>query len=74
MLVEIDATHLLCPMPLLKAKQALRHYPHADGVAVTVAQASAVRDFQVFAEHAGLQLVCEQREAQMVLTLSKRKP
>ena len=73
MLIRVDARDLKCPMPLLKAKQALRHYPDACGVQVLTSDATANRDFAVFAEHAGLRLVCEEADAFMTLTLYTRE-
>ena len=65
----IDAKGLRCPMPLLKAKQALRKNGSNNPVTVLTTDASSERDFRVFAEHAGLQLVFEQCEDHLSLTL-----
>jgi len=72
MLIKVDARGLQCPMPLLKAKQALRHYPDACGVEVLASDPSSPRDFAVYAEHAGLKLVCEKTAAFTTLTLYTR--
>ena len=52
-LVELDATGLLCPMPLLKAKRALNAMASGEKLRVTATDQGSVRDFQVFAEQSG---------------------
>jgi TusA-related sulfurtransferase len=52
-LVELDATGLLCPMPLLKAKRALNAMASGEKLQVTATDQGSVRDFQVFAEQSG---------------------
>ena len=54
---EIDATGLACPMPLLKAKQALNKLRSGDMLRVLATDAGSVRDFQVFAEQSGNSLL-----------------
>jgi TusA-related sulfurtransferase len=52
-LVELDATGLLCPMPLLQAKRALNAMASGEKLRVTATDQGSVRDFQVFAEQSG---------------------
>jgi TusA-related sulfurtransferase len=52
-LVELDATGLLCPMPLLKAKRALNAMASGEKLRVTATDQGSGRDFQVFAEQSG---------------------
>lgn len=70
MIVKIDASALACPMPLLKAKQALRKSPLGTEVQVLTSDPASIRDFGVYAEHAQLKLVCEQEGPLYLLTLS----
>lgn len=55
--VELDATGLRCPMPLLKAKQALRDLQPAEVLRVLATDAGSVRDFQAYANISGVELV-----------------
>jgi tRNA 2-thiouridine synthesizing protein A len=52
-LVEVDATGLACPMPLLKAKRALNSMQVGQRLRVLATDQGSVRDFRVFAEQSG---------------------
>lgn len=54
---ELDATGLSCPMPLLKAKQALNRLETGQYLRVLATDSGSVRDFQVFADHSGHELL-----------------
>lgn len=54
---ELDACGLRCPLPLLKAKQALRDLAPGELLRVTATDAGSVRDFQAFAKISGHELV-----------------
>jgi TusA-related sulfurtransferase len=56
-LIEVDATGLVCPMPLLKAKRALNGMEGGQRLRVLATDQGSVRDFQVFAEQSGHQLL-----------------
>ncbi|AQT58963.1 response regulator SirA [Cellvibrio mixtus] len=58
--VELDAKGLRCPMPLLKAKQALRDLPPAAVLRVLATDAGSVRDFQAYASISGIELVAHE--------------
>jgi len=47
---EVDARELRCPLPLLKAKQALRNLPEGTLLRVLATDAGSVRDFQAFCQ------------------------
>ncbi len=51
--VELDATGLECPMPLLKAKRALNAMERGQRLCVRATDKGSVRDFQVFSEQSG---------------------
>lgn len=55
--VELDTSGLRCPLPLLKAKQALRDLAPGDVLRVLATDAGSVRDFQAFANISGHQLI-----------------
>ncbi len=52
-IVELDATGLECPMPLLKAKRALNTMASGQQLRVRATDQGSVRDFRVFAEQSG---------------------
>lgn len=54
---EVDATGLSCPMPLLKAKQALNSVDSGDQIKVVSTDQGSWRDFHVFAEQSGHKLI-----------------
>jgi tRNA 2-thiouridine synthesizing protein A len=54
--LELDAKGLRCPMPLLKAKQALRDLAPAAVLRVLATDAGSVRDFQAYANISGIEL------------------
>ena len=56
-LIEVDAIGLVCPMPLLKAKRALNGMDSGQRLRVRATDQGSVRDFQVFAEQSGHQLL-----------------
>lgn len=54
---QLDARGLSCPLPLLKAKQALNSILSGQTLHVVATDAGSQRDFQRFAELAGHQLL-----------------
>ena len=72
-LVELDATGLLCPMPLLKAKRALNAMASGEKLRVTATDHGSGRDFQVFAEQSGhILLASDEANGIYVHILQKR--
>jgi tRNA 2-thiouridine synthesizing protein A len=53
----IDARHLACPLPVLKARKALLQMAPGDMLAVLATDAAARRDFPEFARTSGHVLV-----------------
>jgi tRNA 2-thiouridine synthesizing protein A len=51
--VEVDARALMCPMPLLKAKQALRALAVGESIRVIATDAGSLKDFVSYAQIAG---------------------
>ena len=72
-IIEVDATGLDCPMPLLKAKRALNAMEPGQQLRVLATDQGSVRDFRVFAEQSGHRLLAS-RETDGVYThlLQKR--
>lgn len=54
---EVDARGLRCPLPLLRAKQALRDLSSGEALRVRATDSGSVRDFQSFADLSGHQLL-----------------
>lgn len=50
---ELDTRGLACPMPLLKAKQALNAMASGETLRVQATDRGSWRDFRVFAEQSG---------------------
>ena len=50
---ELDARGLECPLPLLKARQALRQLGEGDQLRVLATDPGSRRDFDVFTRQAG---------------------
>ena len=58
----LDAKGLTCPLPLLKAKQAINKMASGEVLEVQCTDAGSVRDFQVFCEQSG-HVLLQQTEA-----------
>lgn len=54
---KLDASGLTCPLPLLKAKQALNRMDEGRVLQVIATDAGSVRDFEVFARQSGHELL-----------------
>jgi len=69
----LDATGLLCPLPVLKARRALRGLPAGGILRVLATDPGAVKDFEHFCQTTGCELV-EQSEDAGVLRFRLKKP
>ncbi len=54
---ELDARGLKCPLPVLKAKRALKALDAGDTLTVLATDSSAVEDFQNFCQATGDELI-----------------
>lgn len=68
----LDATGLLCPLPVLKARKALKAMAAGAVLKVLATDKGAVKDFEAFCRTTGDELV-EHNEANGVLTFLIRK-
>lgn len=59
---EVDARKLACPMPLLKARQAMNHLPENGLLHVKASDPGALRDIPAWLRQAGHQLVHQSEE------------
>jgi len=69
----LDVTGLNCPMPLLKAKQALNAMAAAQRLKVVATDPGSVRDFQVFSEQSGHQLLESRQEGDTYIYVLQKK-
>ena len=70
----LDATGLLCPLPVLKARRALRDVPAGGILEVLATDPGATKDFEHFCQTTGCELL-ESGEAEGgVLRFRLKKP
>jgi tRNA 2-thiouridine synthesizing protein A len=70
--VILDAKGLKCPLPVLKARKAMRDLPEGGVLRVIATDPGAARDFEHFCSVTGHQLLAR-HEAEGVLTFDIRK-
>jgi tRNA 2-thiouridine synthesizing protein A len=68
----LDAKGLRCPLPVLKARKAMREVPAGGVLRVLATDPGAVKDFEHFCKTTGHQLVASRSE-DGVLTFDIRK-
>ena len=68
----LDAKGLKCPLPVLKARKAMREVPEGGVLRVIATDPGAVKDFEHFCKTTGHQLLAR-REEGGVLTFDIRK-
>jgi tRNA 2-thiouridine synthesizing protein A len=71
--VVIDAKGLKCPLPVLKARKAMREVAAGGVLRVLATDPGAVKDFEHFCKTTGTELVAA-REEDGVLVFEIRKP
>lgn len=69
----LDARHLNCPLPILKAKKALSELPGGAMLEVLATDPGAVPDFQAFCKSTGNTLVDHVEQAGVYRVLIRRK-
>lgn len=57
--LEVDATGLKCPLPILRAKKALAQLQSGQVLKVITTDPHAVRDFQAFSKQTGNGLLAQ---------------
>lgn len=60
---DLDVTGLSCPLPVLRAKKALKPLAPGDTLRVRATDPSAWRDFEAFCETTGTELVSRAKVA-----------
>lgn len=70
----LDATGLLCPLPVLKARRALRAVPAGGLLEVLATDPGATKDFEHFCQTTGCTLVASDERPDGVLRFLLKKP
>lgn len=70
---ELDTCGLNCPLPLLKAKQALNAMASGEQLRVRATDPGSQRDFRVFAEQSGHQLLESSEESGVFVYVMQKK-
>ncbi|MEW6445178.1 MAG: sulfurtransferase TusA family protein [Pseudomonadota bacterium] len=71
---EVDARGLPCPLPLLRAKQALAGLAGGEALRVLTTDRASPRDFAAYAEATGHRLECvEETDGVIRIFLRKRE-
>ena len=70
----LDATGLLCPLPVLKARRALKAVPAGGLLEVLATDPGATKDFEHFCQTTGCELVMAAEQEGGVLRFLLRKP
>ena len=71
---SLDATGLLCPLPVLKARRALKAVPAGGLLEVLATDPGATKDFEHFCHTTGCELVMASEQDGGVLRFLLRKP
>jgi len=71
--LEVDATGLKCPLPILRAKKALAQLQSGDVLKVITTDAHAERDFQAFCEQTGNTLLLQTANGDAIWHFLKRR-
>ena len=71
---SLDATGLLCPLPVLKARRALRAVPAGGVLEVLATDPGAVKDFEHFCKTTGCELLEASEQPGGVLRFRLQKP
>ena len=70
----LDATGLLCPLPVLKARRALRDVPAGGVLEVLATDPGATKDFEHFCRTTGCELLDASERPDGVLRFLLKKP
>jgi tRNA 2-thiouridine synthesizing protein A len=70
----LDATGLLCPLPVLKARRALKAVPAGGILEVLATDPGATKDFEHFCQTTGCQLVEASEQPGGILRFRLKKP
>ncbi|ROT46356.1 sulfurtransferase TusA family protein [Pusillimonas sp. NJUB218] len=71
--LEVDASGLKCPLPILRAKKALAQLQSGQTLKVITTDTNAVRDFQAFCRQTGNALVTQVAQADATVHFLTRR-
>lgn len=71
---RLDATGLSCPLPVLRAKKALREVPAGEVLEVIATDPSAVKDFEAFCRTTKTTLEAWREEGGVYTFLIRKSP
>jgi len=71
--LEVDASGLKCPLPILRAKKALAQLQSGQVLKVVTTDPHAVRDFQAFSKQTGNGLLAQVEGADNVVHYLSRR-
>jgi TusA-related sulfurtransferase len=71
--LEIDATGIVCPLPILRTKKALAQLMSGQVLKVITTDRTAIRDFQAFAKQTGNALLLQQENASHCIHYLRRR-
>lgn len=71
--LEVDATGLKCPLPILRAKKALAQLESGQVLRVITTDTHALRDFQAFARQTGNTLLAQVEQGDHAIHLLSRR-
>jgi tRNA 2-thiouridine synthesizing protein A len=71
--IVVDTKGMKCPLPVLKARKALKDVAPGGTLVVLATDPGAVKDFEHFCKTTGCRLI-DASEAQGVLTFTLQKP
>ncbi|MGB3290372.1 MAG: sulfurtransferase TusA family protein [Burkholderiaceae bacterium] len=71
--LEVDASGLKCPLPILRAKKALAQLESGQVLKVVTTDTHAVQDFQAFAKQTGNTLEAQMESGAATLHFLRRR-
>jgi tRNA 2-thiouridine synthesizing protein A len=71
--LEVDASGLKCPLPILRAKKALAQMVSGEVLKVVTTDPHAARDFQAFCEQTGNALLAQVEQGEAVWHFLRRR-
>jgi tRNA 2-thiouridine synthesizing protein A len=72
--MTVDATGLLCPLPVLKARRALKPLAPGAVLEVLATDPGATKDFEHFCQTTGCELIEASEQAGGILRFRMKKP
>jgi tRNA 2-thiouridine synthesizing protein A len=73
MTMELDTSGLRCPLPVLKAKKALRSLDSGEFIRVTATDPAALDDFPAYCANSGNELVESRNEGARYIFVIRKK-